>query len=121
MATTTSSAPINTLMFNPGPAEYYDEGFRQVLEDHMAWLRTHQSTQSISVASQDVWENEQDLFGYFQAINMAPQFHWVNMRLNNYTSPDQFRAPGPGSLRIASITILEQLRSAYMTSGIISS
>jgi hypothetical protein len=108
-------------MFNPGPAEYYDDGFRQVLEDHMAWLRTHQSTQVISVSAQDVWENEKDLFGYFQQINMAPQFHWVNMRLNNLTGPEQFVPPGPGALLVASITILEQLRSAYMTSSIISS
>jgi hypothetical protein len=121
MATTTSSsAPINNLLFSPGPAEYYTDAFRQVLEDHMAYLRTNQSTTTITIPAQKIWENEQDLFGFFQTQNIAPQYHWVNMRLNNFTSPNQFKK-GVKALLIASPLLLEQIRSAYLTSSTITS
>jgi hypothetical protein len=118
MATTTPV--INNLMFSPGPAEYYTEGFRQVLEDHMAWLRTQPSTSTINISAQAIWENEQDLFGFLQSINMAPQYHWPTMRLNNMDSPNEF-VPGVKQLLIPATLLLDQLRSAYLTSSVMNS
>jgi hypothetical protein len=122
MATTTSSssAPINNLLFSAGSSEYYTAAFRQVLEDHMAYLRTNQSTSTITIPAQVVWENEQDLFGFLQTQNIAPQYHWVVMRLNNFTSPFQFKK-GITKLLIPAFMLLEQIRSAYLTSNTISS
>lgn len=121
MATSNSTVnAINTLMFNPGPAEYYTDAFRQVLEDHMAFLRTNQGTTIRNVTPQNVWENEQDLFGFLQSINLAPQFHWVVMRMNNMTSPTQF-VKGVSQLLMPPINLLEQLRSAFLTSSVMGS
>jgi hypothetical protein len=115
-----SNQSINTLFFNTGPAEYYTDAFRQVLEDHMAWLRNNQSTQTIQVSAQAVWENEGDLFGFLQTINIPPQLHWVTMRLNNFNSPFQFNRTVT-QLLIPSLMVTEQLRSAYLTSSTIGS
>jgi hypothetical protein len=120
MATTlTSSSPgINSLMFNPGPSVYYTSGFRQVLEDHMTYLRQHQA-QLVQVTPQAAWENDQDLFGFLQVINLPPQYHWVTMRMNNFTSPNEF-GQETSLLLVPSANVLEQLRSAYMTSSVLS-
>jgi hypothetical protein len=116
----TSSNAINALMFDPGPSVYYTDGFRQVLEDHMTYLRQHQSTQVMAVSPRAAWENDQDLFGFLQLVNLQPQFHWVTMRMNNFSSPTEF-GTSVTQLLIPSSVVLEQLRSAYMTSNVLTS
>lgn len=116
-----TAASINGLMFNTGPAEYYTTAFRQVLEDHMAFLRANTTTQGVAVAAQDGWAFNQDLYGYLSARwNMAPQYHWVTMRLNNMTCRTQF-GKHIKNLLLPNQNLLEQLRSAYLTSSTISS
>jgi hypothetical protein len=107
-------------MFDSGPSVYYTDGFRQVLEDHMTYLRQHQSTQLMSVSPQAAWENDQDLFGFLQVVNLQPQLHWVTMRMNNFSSPTEF-GTSVTQLLIPSSVVLEQLRSAYMTSNVLTS
>lgn len=116
-----NTASINGLMFNTGPAEYYTNAFRQVLEDHMAYLRGSTSTQGQVVSAQDAWIFNQDLYAYLaQRLNMAPHLHWVTMRLNNMTCRTQF-GKHVTQLLIPNPNLLEQIRSAYLTSSVISS
>jgi hypothetical protein len=119
--TANTPASINKLMFSVGPVEYYTTAFRQVLEDHMAYLRTSSTTQTVSVSPQDAWAFDQDLYGYLQQrMAMGAQYHWATMRLNNMISRTQFGAHVK-QLLIPSPTLLEQIRSAYLTSSTISS
>lgn len=111
-------APVGSLMFNPGPPVYFTDAFRRVLEDHMGFLRTHPSTQLIVVAAQDSdWAFENDLFGFLQNLGIPPQYHWVAMRMNNYTDPTEFGASA-SLLLLPPQNVIEQIRSAYMTSGV---
>ena len=118
---TSSSAAVNNLMFNVGPSDYYTDQFRQVLEDLMYFMRnTPGMTTAYNVTPQNAWENDQDLYGYLQSVvGLAPQYHWVTMRLNNLTSPSQF-GKHIKKLLIPNVTWLEQQRSAYETSSTIS-
>jgi hypothetical protein len=52
-------------------------------------------------------------------VGLAPQYHWVTMRLNNLTSPSQF-GKHIKKLLVPNLTWLEQQRSAYETSSTIS-
>jgi hypothetical protein len=111
-------APIGSLLINPGPAVYYTDGFRRVLEDHMGFLRTHPATQLVAVTAQDSdWAYENDLFGFLQNLGIAPQFHWVAMRMNNYTDSTEF-GTRTSLLLLPPQNVIEQLRSAYMTSSV---
>ncbi len=115
-----NTASINGLMFNLGPAEYYTTAFRQVLEDHMAFLRASTTTQGAQVSAQDAWAFDQDLYGYLSArLNMNPQYHWVTMRLNNMIERTQF-GKHTKLLLIPNQNLLEQIRSAYLASSTIS-
>lgn len=116
-----TSASINALMFTTGPSDYYTDAFRQVLEDHMWYLRGITSTQPQTVSPQEAWQNEGDLYGFLAGkLNIEPQYHWVVMRLNNFTSPTQF-GKHVNQLLIPSFTLIEQLRSAFNTASTISS
>jgi hypothetical protein len=108
-------------MFNVGPSDYYTDAFRQVLEDLMYYMRNTQGlTSTYSVTPQNAWANDQDLYGYLQnVVGLAPQYHWVTMRLNNLTDPTQFGSHIK-KLLVPNLTWLEQQRSAYETSSTIS-
>ncbi|MBB5409356.1 hypothetical protein HDG34_003297 [Paraburkholderia sp. HC6.4b] len=111
-------APIGSLMLNPGPAVYYTDAFRRVLEDHMGFLRAHPATQLVPVSAQDSdWAFEHDLFGFLQSLGIAPQYHWVAMRMNNYTDPTEFGASA-SLLLLPPQNVIEQIRSAYMASSV---
>jgi hypothetical protein len=118
IARVASVAPIGSLLFNPGPSVYFTDAFRRVMEDHMGFLRTHPATQLVVVSAQDSdWAFEHDLFGFLQNIGVAPRFHWVAMRMNNYTDPTEFGASA-SLLLLPPQNVIEQIRSAYMTSSV---
>jgi hypothetical protein len=119
-STSSSTASISNLVMNIGPTDYYTNAFRQVLEDHMAYLRGLTSTKAMPVQEQQAWANEGDLYGYLaNVLNIQPQYHWVIMRLNNFTCRTQF-GQRVRRLLIPDFTLLEQIRSAWNTSSTIS-
>ena len=78
---------INNLMVPSGGSIYYDADLRNVLEDHMTYLREHSSTVSIVVESDVAYRHEFDLFSTLRAYRVREFLHWVTMRMNNMTAP----------------------------------
>lgn len=83
---------INDLMPDDGPSIYYDARFRQVLEDHMTYLRQHPQTETMDVNNQVANKHHGDFTGVLQSYNIPPHLHWVVSRLNGFTSPSQYRS-----------------------------
>ena len=71
---------VNDLMFSPGPAIYYDEDFRNVIEDHISALLRDSRTISISIDSAMAYKNE---------LQISPFKHWIILRMNGYRSPTE--------------------------------
>lgn len=80
---------LTDLMLNPGPDLFYDSDFRNVLEDHMTFLRQNYC-QTVVLAPDEAYQWRSDFFGLLQAKGIPRQYHWLMMRINNYTSPNQF-------------------------------
>lgn len=68
---------------------YYDPELRNVLEDHMTYFRENYCTPTI-IDPGDAYQWRGDLFGLLAKLNCARKYHWFVMRLNQYTSPNQF-------------------------------
>lgn len=81
---------LSDLMISDGPAQYYTAEFRTVLEDHLTHLRAAQTTQHLNVAPGDAYRFEYDLYGFLTKFAVPAQLHWVTMRLNKFTSPEEF-------------------------------
>lgn len=77
------------LMVNAGEDLFYDPGFRNVLEDHMTYLR-EQYSQMVMLRPDESYQWRGDFFGLLDGRNYARKYHWVILRLNQYTSPTQF-------------------------------
>jgi hypothetical protein len=80
---------LNNLMVDPGPDIFYDPEFRNVLEDHMTYLRETNS-QIILIDPSDAYRWRGDFFGFLDTHPVKRQYHWLVMRINQFTSPNQF-------------------------------
>jgi hypothetical protein len=98
---------------------YYDTQFRNVLEDHMTFLREHPKTSIASVKVRDAYKYEGDLSGLLSAMNIEKSMHWVIMRMNNMTSPSDVKS-SLKSLYIPKTEIIDRIREVFLTQSKIS-
>lgn len=105
---------IDTLATPSGPDLYYDQGFRNTLEDHMSVLRNDPKCETILIEPYKTIVYEGDLFGMLSDLTIPRQYHWVIMRMNNINNPTDF-GPGMESIIVPDTQRLERMRSLYMT------
>jgi hypothetical protein len=77
---------LNKLMIDDGDPYYYDPVMRNVFEDHMEYLRTSPATETRSVPEVLAYQNQNNLQGLFNAMRIAPELHFIVMRMNKFTS-----------------------------------
>ena len=110
---------IDNLMLNPGSAIFYDQGFRNVIEDHLTLLKNSSSTRTVVVKSKDAFKFTGDIFGLLQANNIKPEYHWIVMRMNGYSSPSQVDDTLQ-TLILPDFNFIERLRAVFNTKKTIS-
>jgi hypothetical protein len=71
-----------------GPAIYYTDAFRQMVEDHLTILKT--TNIQTRIITDDDWATlykyEGDFYGLLNALQIGRQYHWTVMRMNGYRS-----------------------------------
>jgi hypothetical protein len=72
---------------DPGAAVYYEPGFRQIVEDHLTFLRSHDTTESSSIRPRIANACHGDFYCVLSHYNIPREFHWINLRINGLTSP----------------------------------
>lgn len=77
-------------MRNDGPVVFYTPDFRQLIEDHLEYLKTNNRSTRIQINDKDLHKYEYDLIGLLLEYKLPRHLHWIVMRLNGFTSPDQF-------------------------------
>lgn len=106
---------LKDLMRDDGSAIYYDPVFRGVLEDHLSYLRALTSTTRLAVPPGEAYRFEFDLYGFLAKYGVPVQLHWVTMRMNNYTSPEEFTGE-VSELLIPDHTVVDRIRQSHQTS-----
>lgn len=111
---------IDELAFDEGAPVYYDDGFRNVIEDHMSLLRARGDTKTKLVEPGRAYKYEADFYGLLQFLDVPTALHWTVLRMNGYTSPMQYR-PEVLSILVPNPDVIEQMRSSHMSTRVISS
>lgn len=75
---------------NAGPDIFYQPGFRKMVEDHLNWLRNHESADVITLNNKDALRYHGDFFGLLSYLEIQSKFHWILMRLNGYDGPREY-------------------------------
>lgn len=106
---------VNELMISQGPSIYYSNEFRNVLEDHMSFLRADQGTRVVAVDPGLAYRYEHDLYSYLRNANVEANIHWLVMRMNGMTTPMEF-GPEYQLLAIPDIGTVDRIRQSHMSS-----
>lgn len=105
---------VDALMVDAGPSIYYDSAFRNVLEDHMTYLREHPQTMQLAVEPTQAYRFEADLFGLLSYYNVPVQFQWIVMRMNKMTSPTDAH-PEITLLLVPDHNVIEHIQQSHKT------
>jgi hypothetical protein len=99
---------------NPGANVYYEQGFRNVFEDHLEYIKKNKQTNITTVT---VDENTGarfagDFRGLMLAVNVFPHLHWFNMRLNGYSSCSDYDG-SQLTLELINENLIKELTRTY--------
>ena len=107
---------LASLMLNEGPAIYYDPDFRNVLEDHMTYLRTHPTTEVIQVDDGQAFLYTNDFYGLTRALLIPAELRWVMLRMNNMKSPTDYKADRTMLIR-PNQTVVDFIQQSYSSTN----
>lgn len=103
---------ITDLMVAEGPSLYYEEGFRNLIESHLTFLREHPQTSPLTQKPHSGYKYENDFYGYLQDHNVPSHLHWIILRINGMTSPMEFGGEEE-FIWIPDNAIIQQLATTY--------
>lgn len=106
--------PIETLMSGMDQQTYYDQGFRDVLEDHLSFLRNSESTVRRTVVPGVALRYQFDFYSMLAELGIPHHLHWIVMRMSGLTNSNQMTLEF-NTVVIPDPQVLERLRGAYMT------
>lgn len=96
-------------------AIYYDEDFRDCFESCIGAFKNSTNTQVAPVAPYKASTYEGRFFDFLQDARIAKEHHWFIMRLNDMSSPSEFKATTK-TILVMSETELDRLISQFRTS-----
>ena len=82
--------PIQRLQIDIGETHLFSMGFRNLIENHLPFLRSHTSTieKNISPHSGYTWVG--DYYGLLLSLDIPHDLLWITLRMNGYTSPGDY-------------------------------
>lgn len=83
------SFSINNLGVSESSAFYYTDEIKALLESHVEFLKNHNETRIVQVSPHLTYKYEGDFYGLLMTLKIPPQYHWIIMRMNDYTSPTE--------------------------------
>lgn len=76
-------------MAKPGDDLYYDPDFRLVLETHLNVLINRAAARE-EIPLDLFYQYEGDFYGYLVERGVVPEHHFIYLRMNGMTNPNQF-------------------------------
>lgn len=109
-----SGVPVQQYLNKDGDSVYYENAFLRVIEEHIPYLRKQETVQVLSIADSTANAYDHDLYGVLTSSSIPVIYHWVIMRLNNLTSPFEYRAEMV-SLLLPDFNEIEKIKTRYQS------
>lgn len=75
-----------------GNKDYYEDGLRRMIEDHLPHMQLQNSTGGVLiVGGADGIKYKGDFFGLLRSYSIPQDMHWPMMRLNGLNSPYDYK------------------------------
>lgn len=105
---------IDNQMIDDGPSDYYDDTFRNVLEDYMSVLRNDTNSTIMLIDASKAYKYEFDFYSLLSSYSVPVQYHWLIMRLNKMVVPTE-ASRELRSLIIPDFQTVERIRQSHKT------
>ena len=106
-------ADIDNLMLTDGSDEFYDERFRNCIEDHLSYLKEPANVNQLTFDNGIAYKYENDFIGLLLYLKIPKERHWLTMRINGYTSPIQYNGD-VNFVNIPNDNAIETLRTTWV-------
>ena len=103
--------PLIALIDSASSLNYESVAFRNAVEDHLQLLKYSGNVQTLNAVPIDAVVFEGDLYGILAKLGVEKRIRWTTMRLNGYTSPQEYAGERTMFL-IPDIDVLDRLASA---------
>jgi hypothetical protein len=107
---------IHGLMNNIAEELYFDHDFRNILEDHLTYLKVTNS-RVLNVTEHQNYKWEGDFFGLLDELKIPKEFHYLVMRMNGLQNSAYYKGD-ISVLLIPDIQEVENLKTIHQTKNI---
>lgn len=104
---------LNSLV-NQGEQIFYTSKYRQMIEDHVIFLRNHKTVTTVSLVPMLSYRYMADFYGLLFHLNLQPEFHYAVLRLNGYKSPLDFKGT-ESSILMCDVALIKRLTNTLKT------
>ncbi len=113
---------VSDSMVKLGDDIYYEESFRNVLETHLTLLKRSNSKAEL-IPNDLVYQFEGNFLGLLRNRGIQQHLHWLYMRVNGFTNPNEFGAELRSSQQRAvafylvspDLNFVEQIKALFLT------
>lgn len=108
------AATVTGVMINDGRGIIYEQDFRDFIETNLQYIINHRSTISTRIKHDIAFKCRGDFYKVMFSLNVEPEFHWVNLRINNMTSPMEYKGEVEDlDILLVSLEVLNDLIQSY--------
>lgn len=105
---------IEDFIMDSGSDVYYTKEYMQVIEDHLEYLKAHQTTERLLLLPENINRYTGNLYGYLIEIKKPLFMHWSIMRCSGMRSPTEFTFNTHTTLLIPHISALDDIRQRIL-------
>jgi hypothetical protein len=93
---------------------YYSEGFMQVIEDHLSYLRSYDGVVVNQLTNTQCVKYQGDFFGLLNDLKIDKRYHYAVMRVNDLFSPADFTGD-INQIVVPNLSQVDMLKNIYQT------
>lgn len=109
-----TSQSLRHKLVDDTPTIYFTESIMNMMEQHIPYLLQGNNSTTMQVEPPVAYQHEYDFYGLLLTFNLPRWMHWITMRVNGLTSPDEYRATML-QIRVPDPQVLERLKSVEST------
>lgn len=82
---------IQNLEKSPPIENYCTVAFQKIIEEHLVLLINSAKNKPAQIDKQKAYMFRGDFYGLLTSMNVPTAYHYVNLRLNGYTCPSEYK------------------------------
>lgn len=101
-------------MVDQGDSIFYTKKYRQMIEDHIPYLKLNRNLTTITLAPLVSFKYAADFYGLLFHLLIPMEYHYMVLRLNNFKSPSDFTGT-ESSIKMLETDIIRKLVNTMKT------